>query len=308
MPLNILDNLPAIKILENENIFVMKQTRAVHQDIRPLQILIFNLMPVKITTETQILRLLSNTPLQVEITLIYTKMHLSKNTPKEHLDAFYKTFDDISIHKYDGLIITGAPIEHLEFEEVDYWEEMVRIMDWADSHVTSTMFICWASQAGLYHHYGIPKYMKDEKVFGVFTHKVHNRTNLLMRGFDDEFFAPHSRYTEVRKEDIRKIKELEILADSDEAGIYLVASKDLKRIFVTAHSDYDPLTLNSEYDRDIANGINIKIPKNYYPDNDPSKVPLVKWRSHANLLFSNWLNYCVYQVTPYVLENGQKRS
>jgi homoserine O-succinyltransferase len=308
MPLNILDNLPAIKILENENIFVMKQTRAVHQDIRPLQILIFNLMPVKITTETQILRLLSNTPLQVEITLIYTKMHLSKNTPKEHLDAFYKTFDDISIHKYDGLIITGAPIEHLEFEEVDYWEEMVRIMDWADSHVTSTMFICWASQAGLYHHYGIPKYMKDEKVFGVFTHKVHNRTNLLMRGFDDEFFAPHSRYTEVRKEDIRKIKELEILADSDEAGIYLVASKDLKRIFVTGHSEYDPLTLKSEYDRDIAKGINIKIPKNYYPDNDPSQVPLVKWRSHANLLFSNWLNYCVYQVTPYVLENGQKRS
>jgi len=308
MPLTILDNLPAVKILENENIFVMKQTRAVHQDIRPLQILIFNLMPVKITTETQILRLLSNTPLQVEITLIYTKMHLSKNTPKEHLDAFYKTFDDISIHKYDGLIITGAPIEHLEFEEVDYWEEMVRIMDWADSHVTSTMFICWASQAGLYHHYGIPKYMKDEKVFGVFTHKVHNRTNLLMRGFDDEFFAPHSRYTEVRKEDIRKIKELEILADSDEAGIYLVASKDLKRIFVTGHSEYDPLTLKSEYDRDIAKGINIKIPKNYYPDNDPSQVPLVKWRSHANLLFSNWLNYCVYQVTPYVLENGQKRS
>jgi homoserine O-succinyltransferase len=235
-------------------------------------------------------------------------MHLSKNTPKEHLDAFYKTFDDISIHKYDGLIITGAPIEHLEFEEVDYWEEMVRIMDWADNHVTSTMFICWASQAGLYHHYGIPKYMRNEKMFGVFNHKVHNRTNLLMRGFDDEFLAPHSRYTEVRKEDIRKIKELEILADSDEAGIYLVASKDLKRIFVTGHSEYDPLTLKSEYDRDIAKGINIKIPNNYYPDNDPSQVPLVKWRSHANLLFSNWLNYCVYQVTPYVLENGQKRS
>ncbi len=307
MPLNILDNLPAVKILENENIFVMKQTRAVHQDIRPLQILIFNLMPVKITTETQILRLLSNTPLQVEITLIYTKMHLSKNTPKEHLDAFYKTFDDISIHKYDGLIITGAPIEHLEFEEVDYWEEMVRIMDWADSHVTSTMFICWASQAGLYHHYGIPKYMRDEKMFGVFQHKVHNKTNLLMRGFDDEFLAPHSRYTEVRKEDIIKVKEIEILADSDEAGIYLVASKDLKRIFVTGHSEYDPLTLNSEYERDIAKGLNIKIPKNYYPDNDPSQVPLVKWRSHANLLFSNWLNYCVYQVTPYELENGQKR-
>mgnify|MGYP001431603279 FL=1 len=308
MPLNILDNLPAIKILENENIFVMKQTRAVHQDIRPLQILIFNLMPVKITTETQILRLLSNTPLQVEITLLYTKMHLSKNTPKEHLDTFYKTFDDISTRKYDGMIITGAPIEHLEFEEVDYWEEMVKIMDWADSHVTSTMFICWASQAGLYHHYGIPKYMRDEKIFGVFQHKIHNKTNLLIRGFDDEFLAPHSRYTEKRKEDIIKVKELEILADSEEAGIYLVASKDLKRIFVTGHSEYDPMTLNSEYERDLAKGLNIKMPKNYYPDNDPSQVPLVKWRSHANLLFSNWLNYCVYQVTPYLLENGQKSS
>jgi homoserine O-succinyltransferase len=265
-------------------------------------------MPVKITTETQILRLLSNTPLQVEITLLYTKMHLSKNTPKEHLDAFYKTFDDISTRKYDGMIITGAPIEHLEFEEVDYWEEMVKIMDWADSHVTSTMFICWASQAGLYHHYGIPKYMRDEKIFGVFQHKIHNKTNLLIRGFDDEFLAPHSRYTEIRKEDIIKVKELEILADSEEAGIYLVASKDLKRIFVTGHSEYDPMTLNSEYERDLAKGLNIKMPKNYYPDNDPSQVPLVKWRSHANLLFSNWLNYCVYQVTPYLLENGQKSS
>jgi len=306
MPLNISDNLPAVKILENENIFVMKETRAVHQDIRPLQILIFNLMPVKITTETQILRLLSNTPLQVEITLIYTKMHLSKNTPKEHLDAFYKTFDDISIHKYDGMIITGAPIEHLEFEEVDYWKEMVRIMNWADHHVTSTLFICWASQAGLYHHYGIPKYMMNEKMFGVFEHKIYNKTNLLMRGFDDEFLAPHSRYTEVRKKDIEKIKDLEILADSEDAGIYLVASRDLKRIFITGHSEYDPLTLKSEYDRDIAKGLDIKIPKNYFPEDDPGKPPFVRWRSHANLLFSNWLNYCVYQVTPYVLENGDK--
>jgi homoserine O-succinyltransferase len=261
-------------------------------------------MPVKITTETQILRLLSNTPLQVEITLIYTKMHLSKNTPKEHLDAFYKTFNDISIHKYDGMIITGAPIEHLEFEEVDYWEEMVRIMKWADLHVTSTMFICWASQAGLYHHYGIPKYMMEEKMFGVFRHKIYNRTNLLTRGFDDEFLAPHSRYTEVRKEDIVKVKDLEILADSDEAGIYLVASRDLKRIFVTGHSEYDPLTLKSEYDRDIAKGLDIKIPKNYFRNDDPKQMPMVKWRSHASLLFSNWLNYCVYQVTPYLLENG----
>jgi homoserine O-succinyltransferase/O-acetyltransferase len=304
MPLNISDNLPAVKILENENIFVMKETRAVHQDIRPLKILLFNLMPVKITTETQILRLLSNTPLQINITLIYTKMHLSKNTPREHLDAFYKTFDDVSHHKYDGLIITGAPIEHLEFEEVDYWDEMVRIMDWADEHVTSTMFICWASQAGLYHHYGIPKYMMKEKMFGVFNHSVYNKTNQLIRGFDDEFLAPHSRYTEVRKEDIEKINDLEILAHSDEAGIYLVTSKDNKRVFITGHSEYDPLTLKSEYDRDISKGLDIKIPKNYYLDNDPLKDPMVRWRSHANLLFSNWLNYCVYQVTPYVLENG----
>ncbi|HPA87667.1 MAG TPA: homoserine O-succinyltransferase [Bacteroidales bacterium] len=306
MPLNISDNLPAVKILEEENIFVMKETRALHQDIRPLQILIFNLMPVKITTETQILRLLSNTPLQVEITLIFTKMHLSKNTPKEHLDSFYKTFDDISSHRYDGLIITGAPIEHLDFEEVDYWEEMVRIMDWADNHVTSTMFICWASQAGLYHHYGIPKYMMNEKMFGVFRHRIYSRTNLLTRGFDDEFLAPHSRYTEVRKDDIVKIPDLDILADSDDAGIYLVASKDLRRIFVTGHSEYDPLTLKAEYERDLAKGLDINIPRNYFLNDDPMQEPMVKWRSHASLLFSNWLNYCVYQVTPYLLENGGK--
>ena len=306
MPLNISDNLPAVKILENENIFVMKETRAVHQDIRPLQILIFNLMPVKITTETQILRLLSNTPLQVEITLIYTKMHSSKNTPKEHLDSFYKTFDDVSGHKYDGLIITGAPIEHLEFEEVDYWEEMVRIMNWANLHVTSTLYICWASQAGLYHHYGIPKYMMKEKMFGVFRHRIYNMTNPLTRGFDDVFLAPHSRYTEVRKGDIEKVEDLEILADSEEAGIYLVASRDLKRVFVTGHSEYDPLTLKSEYDRDVAKGLDISIPRNYFRNDDPAQLPMVKWRSHASLLFSNWLNYCVYQVTPFVLENDQK--
>ncbi len=306
MPLNISDNLPAVRILENENIFVMKETRAVHQDIRPLQILIFNLMPVKITTETQILRLLSNTPLQVEITLIYTRMHLSKNTPKEHLDAFYKTFDDISGHKFDGLIITGAPIEHLAFEDVDYWEEMVRIMKWADHHVTSTLYICWAAQAGLYHHYGIPKHMMKEKMFGVFSHRIYNRTNFLTRGFDDEFLAPHSRYTEVRREDIEKVSDLEILADSEEAGIYLVASKDLRRVFVTGHSEYDPITLKSEYDRDVSKGIDIAIPRNYFLNNDPAQAPLVKWRSHASLLFSNWLNYCVYQVTPYILENDQK--
>jgi homoserine O-succinyltransferase len=306
MPLNISDNLPAIKILEDENIFVMKETRAVHQDIRPLKILLLNLMPVKITTETQILRLLSNTPLQIMISLIYTKMHLSKNTPKDHLDTFYRTFDDVSEHKYDGLIITGAPIEHLEFEEVDYWEEMVRIMDWADDHVTSTLYICWASQAGLYHHYNVPKYMMNEKMFGVFNHQVFNKTNLLTRGFDDEFPAPHSRYTEVRKEDIDKVPDLDLLAYSEKAGVYLVASKNYKRVFCTGHSEYDPLTLKAEYDRDIAKGLDIKIPENYYRNDDPKDMPVVKWRSHANLLFSNWLNYCVYQVTPYILENGRK--
>lgn len=306
MPLNISDNLPAVKILEDENIFVMKETRAVHQDIRPLQILLLNLMPTKITTETQILRLLSNTPLQILITLINTKMHESKNTPKDHLDAFYKTFDDVSEHKYDGLIITGAPIEHLAFEEVDYWEEMVKIMDWADSHVTSTMFICWASQAGLYHHYNVPKYMMSEKMFGVFSHEVYNRTNLLVRGFDDEFLAPHSRYTEVRRADIEKVPDLQLLAYSDKAGVYLVASRDYKRVFITGHSEYDPLTLKSEYDRDIGKGLEIKIPENYYRNDDPRNMPMVKWKSHANLLFSNWLNYCVYQVTPYNLENGKK--
>ncbi len=306
MPLNISDNLPAVRILEDENIFVMKETRAVHQDIRPLRILLLNLMPTKITTETQILRLLSNTPLQILITLINTRMHQSKNTPKDHLNTFYQTFDDVSDHKYDGLIITGAPIEHLEFEQVDYWEEMVRIMDWADKHVTSTMFICWASQAGLYHHYNVPKYMMNEKMFGVFNHKVYNKTNLLVRGFDDHFLAPHSRYTEVRKEDIDKVPDLDLLAYSEKAGVYLVASKDYKRVFITGHSEYDPLTLKSEYDRDIDKGLDIKIPENYYQDDDPKKMPLVKWRSHANLLFSNWLNYCVYQVTPFNLENGKK--
>jgi homoserine O-succinyltransferase/O-acetyltransferase len=308
MPLNISDNLPAVKILEDENIFVMKETRAIHQDIRPLRILVLNLMPTKITTETQLLRLLSNTPLQIMITLIYTGMHLSKNTPKEHLDAFYQTFDDISGHKYDGLIITGAPIEHLEFEEVDYWEEMVRIMDWADQHVTSTMFICWASQAGLYHHYKVPKYSMNDKMFGVFNHKVYNKTNLLTRGFDDEFLAPHSRYTEVKREDIEKVPDLELLAYSDKAGVYLVASRDYKRVFITGHSEYDPLTLKSEYDRDISKGLEIKIPENYYEDNDPGKMPMVRWRSHAHLLFSNWLNYCVYQETPFNLENGKKQG
>ncbi len=296
MPLNIPDNLPAFDILQNENIFVMNETRAIHQDIRPLRIVILNLMPLKITTETHILRLLSNTPLQVEISLLYTQMHVSKNTPKEHMNSFYQTFQDIENNRYDGMIITGAPIEHLDYKDVDYWDEMVEIMDWAEQNVSSTLYICWASQAGLYYHYGIPKYMMDEKMFGVFQHNTYNKKNPLLRGFDDEFLAPHSRYTEVRRKDIERIPELEILAESDEAGIYLVASKDMKKAFVTGHSEYDPLTLKQEYERDLAKGLQINVPKNYFPHNDPSKPPLVHWRSHANLLFSNWLNYYVYQM------------
>ena len=302
MPLNIPDNLPAAEILLNENVSIMTETRAIHQDIRPLKIAILNLMPLKITTENHLLRLLANSPLQVEIVLLYTQTRIPKHTPKEHLDTFYKVFDDVSSHKFDGLIITGAPIELLEFEEVDYWNELVGIMEWAKTYVTSTLYICWASQAGLYYHYGIPKYKLKEKMFGVFNHKVYNRQNPIVRGFDDEFLAPHSRYTEVRKEDIEKIPDLEIMADSEEAGIYMVVSKDLKNIFVTGHSEYDPLTLKYEYERDLAKGINIQIPKNYFQNDNPSKAPLVHWRSHANLLFSNWLNYYVYQVTPYILD------
>lgn len=301
MPLNIPDNLPAAEILQNENVFVMSETRAIHQDIRPLRIALLNLMPVKITTETHLLRLLANSPLQVQVCLVYTKTRLPKHTPKEHLDEFYKVFDDIKKQKFDGLIITGAPIEHLEFEEVDYWNELVEIMEWAKTNVTSTLYICWASQAGLYYHYHIPKYQLSDKMFGVFNHKVFNRNNPIVRGFDDEFLAPHSRYTEVRRADIEKVNELEIMAESEEAGIYMVVSKDFKHVFVTGHSEYDPLTLKQEYERDIIKGINIQIPKNYFINNDPAKPPLVHWRSHANLLFSNWLNYYVYQITPYEL-------
>ncbi len=302
MPLNIPDNLPASAILQQENIFIMPETRAVHQDIRPLEIAILNLMPIKETTETHLLRLLSNTPLQVHICLLYTQSHLPKNTPKEHLDEFYKVFDEVKNRKFDGLIITGAPIEHLDFKEVNYWDEIKMIMNWAKNNVTSTLYICWAAQAGLYYHYGIPKYELNQKMFGVFKHRVFDRKNSILRGFDDEFLAPHSRYTEVRREDIEKVNELEIMAESEEAGIYMVVSKDSKSVFVTGHSEYDPLTLKNEYERDISKGLKINIPKNYFQDDDPSKEPLVHWRSHANLLFSNWLNYYVYQLTPYKLE------
>ena len=303
MPIKVTDKLPATKQLRNENIFVMSETKAMHQDIRPLKIAIVNLMPTKITTETQLLRLLSNTPLQVEPDLIKMKSHESKNTSYEHLESFYKTFDEIKDKKYDGMIITGAPVENYNFEDVDYWEELKEIMAWSTTHVTSTLHICWAAQAGLYYHYGIPKYPLSEKCSGVFKHKVNRKTAKLVRGFDSEFYAPHSRYTEVRAEDIKKIKELEILADSDEAGVYIVFSKGGRRIFVTGHSEYDANTLAEEYNRDLQRGLNPKVPKNYFPDDNPKKPPIVRWKSHASLLFSNWLNYFVYQITPYDIDS-----
>jgi len=302
MPIKIPNDLPAAETLINENIFVMFEDRALHQDIRPLQIVILNLMPNKIVTETQILRLLGNSPLQVDIVLLHPKSHVSKNTSREHLIKFYNTFDEIREQKFDGMIITGAPVEHLEFEEVDYWEELKEIMEWSKTHVFSTFHICWAAQAGLYYHYGIPKYKLPQKMFGVFPHRVCKKNEKLLRGFDDVFYVPHSRHTEVRKEDILKVPELEILAESEEAGIYIVASKNGRQVFVTGHSEYDPLTLKEEYERDKAKGLNINLPKNYFPGDDPNAMPIVNWRSHANLLFSNWLNYYVYQETPYNLD------
>ncbi len=299
MPLNIPDRLPAVEILQEENIFVMRETAAIHQDIRPLRIVILNLMPVKTTTETHILRLLSNSPLQVEVTLLHTSDHMSKHTSIEHLKSFYKTFRQIRNQKFDGMIITGAPIEHLEFEQVDYWEELKEIMDWVEHHVTSTMFICWGAQAGLYHYYNIPKYPLSKKMFGVFTHQVNNPKIPLVRGFDEEFLAPHSRHTEVRRNDIEKIPDLEIICESTEAGVYMVKNKRGRQIFITGHSEYDPETLKEEYERDLKKGLSIEIPVNYFPNDDPSKPPMVRWKSHANLLYYNWLNYYVYQITPY---------
>ncbi len=301
MPINIPDNLPTREILQSENIFVMKEERAIHQDIRPLKIAILNLMPTKIATETQILRLLGNSPLQVDIVLLHPRTHQSKNTPEEHLLKFYNTFEDIKHEKFDGMIITGAPVEDMAFEEVDYWEELTAIMEWSLHHVYSTFHICWGAQAGLFYHYGVPKYPLPEKMFGVFTHQVNRQNTMLLRGFDDEFYAPHSRHTEIRREDILKIPELEILAESPTAGIYIVAAKNGRQIFVTGHSEYDPLTLKAEYERDVARGLPIALPQNYFPENDPTKDPVVKWRSHANLLFANWLNYYVYQETPFDL-------
>ena len=302
MPIRIPNDLPAVRTLNDENIFVMTETRAITQDIRPLKILLLNLMPKKVETETQLSRLLGNSPLQVDLELIHTKSHQSKNTSKEHLLAFYKTFDDIKDMTFDGMIITGAPVEHLEFEEVEYWDELCEIMEWTKTHVHSTFHICWGAQAGLYYHYGIKKRPLDKKLFGVFEHRVDYKRSILFRGFDDRFMVPQSRHTTVSEDDIRAVKELKILATSQEAGVYAVSTENGKQIFITGHSEYDDITLANEYFRDLNEGKPIEIPKNYCPDNDPKRRPVVTWRAHANLLYSNWLNYFVYQTTPYDIE------
>ena len=302
MPIKIPNDLPAVQTLADENIFAITETRAITQDIRPLRILLLNLMPKKIETETQISRILGNTPLQIELTLIRTQSHQSQNTAQEHLLAFYKTFDEVRNEKYDGMIITGAPVELMEFEEVDYWDELCEIMDWTLTHVHSTMHICWGAQAGLYHHYGIKKYMLDKKLFGVFPHNADHIKSMLLRGFDSEFYVPHSRHTTVKREDIEAIPELRVLASSEEAGVHIVSRNGGRQFFIMGHSEYDPLTLDAEYRRDLAAGLPIEMPVNYYRDNDPTKEPIVRWRSHGSLLFINWLNYFVYQSTPYDLK------
>lgn len=302
MPIKIPNNLPATETLLEENIFVITETRAITQDIRPLKILLLNLMPTKIVTETQFARLLGNSPLQVELEFLQTATHKAKNTDESHMISFYKTFDEIKNDKFDGMIITGAPVENIDFEDVDYWDELREIMDWSKTHVTSTLHICWAAQAGLYYHYGIPKYPLSEKCSGVFRHKVRRSTAKLVRGFDNLFYAPHSRHTEVRAEDIQKVSDLEILADSQEAGVYIVTTKKGRQIFVMGHSEYDADTLKNEYFRDLEKGMNPTIPANYFEDNNPKNKPVIRWRSHAHLLFANWLNYFVYQITPYNID------
>jgi homoserine O-succinyltransferase len=301
MPIKIPDSLPAREVLTGENIFIMDEDRAVHQDIRPLKIAILNLMPTKIATETQLLRLIGNTPLQVEVTLLRTRTHESKNTPEEHMQAFYRTFDTVATEKFDGMIITGAPIEHLPFEQVDYWDELTEIINWSHRHVFSTFYICWGAQAALYHQFGINKVALPAKQFGVFPHQIVRKNVKLLRGFDDVFYVPHSRHTEVRREDLENEPGIEVLAVSDEAGVYISQTRDERQIFVSGHSEYDPLTLKKEYDRDIGLGLPISIPKNYFPNDDPSQPPQVRWRGHAHLLYANWLNYYVYQETPYNL-------
>lgn len=301
MPIKIPDTLPARQILEGENVFVMDETRAHTQDIRELKILILNLMPIKITTETQLLRVLSNTPLQVDVEFLTMTSHVSKHTPNEHLSTFYKSFDKIQKYKYDGMIITGAPVEQIRFEDVDYWSELTEIMDWSRRNVTNTFHICWGAQAALYHHFGIAKYPTRSKMFGIFEHRVLDKREPLLRGFDDTFFAPHSRHTTILREDIEKCPNLRLLSDSEEAGVYIVISADRRQIFVTGHPEYDRDTLKGEYVRDIGKGLDIPKPANYFPDGDTSSIPQVQWRAHAQLLYSNWLNYYVYQATPYEL-------
>ncbi|MBQ8348704.1 MAG: homoserine O-succinyltransferase [Ruminococcus sp.] len=308
MPIRIPSELPAFKTLGEENIFVMSRDRAEHQDIRPLKVVILNIMPKKIETESQLLRLLSNTPIQVDIDLLQMASHTSRNTSQRHLESFYKTFDEIAGNRYDGMIITGAPVELLEYEQVDYWEEITKIMEWSKTHVFSTLYICWAAQAGLYYHFGIPKYPLEKKMFGIFPHRAEVSNCQLLRGFDDVFLVPHSRNTEVRREDIEKIPQLEILTSSDISGIHIVANKNGRQYFITGHSEYDRDTIANEYRRDVEKGIDIQIPYNYFPDDDPDKMPLFSWKCTANLMFSNWLNYCVYQKTPYNLDELEIRS
>ena len=302
MPIVIPESLPAFETLSEENIFIINEERSIHQDIRPLEIAIVNLMPTKIETETQLLRLLGNSPLQVNITLLKTNSYVSKNTSEDHLSSFYNVFDDIKDKRFDGMIITGAPIETLQFEDVDYWNELEKIMEFSKTNVTSTFHICWGAQAGLYYHYGINKYALKKKMFGIYKHTLNNPKNKLFRGFDEVYNAPHSRYTEIKKEDIDKVDDLEILSESEEAGVYVVASKNMKQIFVTGHSEYDKNTLKKEYMRDKEKGLEIEVPVNYFKNDDPNLEPIVTWKSHAHLIFSNWLNYCVYQETPYKLK------
>lgn len=299
MPIKVQSNLPAKKILEDENIFMMEENRAIKQDIRPLQIAILNLMPLKEQTEVQLLRCLSNTPLQVDVTFLTTASYIGTNTPQSHLDKFYETYDEVKRKKFDGLIITGAPVELMEYEEVQYWDELKQIMEWSKTNVTSTLHICWGAQAGLYYHFGIPKHILPEKVFGVFEHRIHHRKCPLVRGFDDVFYAPHSRNTTVKTEDIEAQKDLTILAESEEVGVFLAIAGGGKQIFVMGHPEYDRVTLDGEYKRDLKKGIDIKLPKNYYMDNDSNLKPLLRWRAHSNALYTNWINYYVYQATPY---------
>lgn len=303
MPITVPEGLPAVATLERENIFVMDHERAIHQDIRPLRILILNLMPTKTDTETQLLRLLSNSPLQLEVEFLRMASHVAKHTPLQYLLKFYKNFDEVKLKRYDGMIITGAPVERMKFERVDYWPELCRVMDWSKRSVYSTLHICWGAQAGLYHHFGVPKYELPQKLAGVFEHRVLYPAHPLLRGFDDYFWAPHSRYTEVKKSDIDKIPELETLAVSKRAGVYLAANRNGRQVFVTGHCEYDRDTLAKEYFRDVAKGIPAAVPENYFVGDDPEKVPVFKWKSHASLLFSNWLNYFVYQRTPYDLSD-----